>query len=119
MMRQTLWADQMIAHQDEELVQAGDFVHVDVIPRGNEGFEEVEATWREMLTDQSKYVVTTPEDFVSPALKGYSGLRGTCASDIGKPRRLPPRSQRMCGRTSPPSWGEKVASKHFSEEVCV
>lgn len=66
MMRQTLWADQMIAHRDEDLVQADDFVHVDVIPRGSEGLEGVEATWREMLTDQSKYVVTTPRGFRIP-----------------------------------------------------
>jgi hypothetical protein len=34
-MRQTLWAEQMIAHKDSETIKADHYIHVHVIPQEN------------------------------------------------------------------------------------
>ncbi|MBQ9656424.1 MAG: hypothetical protein IJV38_10460 [Prevotella sp.] len=71
LMRQTLWAEQIIAHKESEPIKADDFVHVHVIPKENiqllhrkyryseKGLEE---TWRSHIIDQRKYKWVTPED---------------------------------------------------------
>lgn len=86
LMRQTLWAEQMVRHSDSERVKADSYIHVHVIPADNAKLLEkqytcsglkMEATWRGCLKEQNKYVIVTPEDF----LKGidgeeYAGLIG-------------------------------------------
>lgn len=71
LMRQTLWAEQMIAHKETELVKADDFVHVHVIPEENSQLlhrkyryseKGLEETWRSQLTDQRKYKWVSPKD---------------------------------------------------------
>ena len=71
LMRQTLWAEQIIAHKETEQIKADDFIHVHVIPKENarllnrkyryseKGLEE---TWRSCILDQNKYKWFTPED---------------------------------------------------------
>ena len=73
LMRQTLWAEQMIAHKFIEPIKADDFVHVHVIPKENTtllhrryrysemGLEE---TWRNLIINQSKYKWIEPKAIV-------------------------------------------------------
>ena len=35
LMRQTLWAEQMVKHKKDEVIKADDYLHVHVVPRGN------------------------------------------------------------------------------------
>lgn len=74
LMRQTLWAEQIIAHKEVELIKAEDFVHIHVIPKENTQLlhrkyryskKGLEKTWRSQLLDESKYKCITPEDIVS------------------------------------------------------
>ncbi|MDR1793740.1 MAG: hypothetical protein LBR36_09965 [Bacteroidales bacterium] len=70
LMRQTLWAEQMIAHKATETIKADDFLHVHVIPKENTGLlykkyrcsgKEMEETWRDCLIEQNKYQIISPE----------------------------------------------------------
>lgn len=73
LMRQTLWAEQIIAHKFSEPIKADDFIHVHVIPKENSkllhrryrysemGLEE---TWRNLIIDQSKYKWIEPKMIV-------------------------------------------------------
>ena len=71
LMRQTLWAEQVIAHKEQELIKADDFIHVHVIPKENAQIlyrkykyaeRVLEDTWRSLISDQSKYKWVTPEE---------------------------------------------------------
>lgn len=75
LMRQTLWAEQMVAHKDSETIKADDFIHIHVIPTENVDLlkkiypcsgMDMENTWRNHLKDQSKYRIVHPKDFLSP-----------------------------------------------------
>ena len=78
LMRQTLWAEEQIAHRDKETVQADDFIHVHVIPSSNRqllykrypGGQGMEMTWRGCLRDQGKYVVIDPGALIAPLSGG-------------------------------------------------
>ena len=74
LMRQTLWAEQMIKHRAEEWVNADHFFHVHVIPAENKELLEakylstgkgMEESWRGQLK-QNCYQIITPEDLLSP-----------------------------------------------------
>ena len=71
LIRQTLWAEQVIAHKEQELIKADDFIHVHVIPKENAQIlyrkykyaeRGLEDTWRSLISDQSKYKWVTPEE---------------------------------------------------------
>jgi len=73
LMRQTLWAEQMIVHRNTEEISAEDFIHAHIIPRENSDLLEktypcsgknMEATWRENLSDQSKYKIISPKELL-------------------------------------------------------
>jgi hypothetical protein len=73
LMRQTLWAEQMIKHADKEIVKADDFLHVHVIPSENKDLLDknykcsgkgMEITWRECLQEQNKYRIISPNDLL-------------------------------------------------------
>lgn len=73
LMRQTLWAEQIIAHKSVEPIKADDFVHVHVIPKENETLlhrryrysgRGLEETWRNLILDQSKYKCIEPKNIV-------------------------------------------------------
>jgi len=75
LMRQTLWAEQLISHRKTETIKADDYIHIHVIPSENGNLlhkiypysgKGMEATWRECLNDQSRYVIVTPEELLSP-----------------------------------------------------
>jgi restriction endonuclease-like protein len=73
LMRQTLWAEQMIKFKDIERLSADDFLHVHVIPSGNRDLLNkpykcsgmgMEETWRKHLNDQSKYKIISPQELI-------------------------------------------------------
>lgn len=75
LMRQTLWAEQIIAHRDTEFLQADNYWHIHVIPTDNEALlnrkykvsgKSMEDTWRSMLKDQSKYTIVDPSTLLAP-----------------------------------------------------
>jgi hypothetical protein len=74
LMRQTLWAEQMVEHRAEETLKADDFIHVHVVPCGNDellrrnfpcSHKMLESTWRGQLRDQTKYWLICPEYLLS------------------------------------------------------
>lgn len=83
LMRQTLWAEQMVAHKDVERVKADNYLHIHVIPSENDELlhklykttgKEMEDSWREMLDDQCKYVIIDPAMLLNPIIKSHSEL---------------------------------------------
>lgn len=75
LMRQTLWAEQMIEHKDTETTKADDYIHIHVIPADNKQLlnkkypissKSMEETWRDCLKDQSKYLIVEPKDLLAP-----------------------------------------------------
>ena len=75
LMRQTLWAEQMIKHNKTERLKAVKFLHIHVIPKKNGSLldkeykkcsgENMEKTWRDCLKDQSKYQIVDPKEIVN------------------------------------------------------
>ncbi|MDX9799311.1 MAG: hypothetical protein RBT05_10690, partial [Bacteroidales bacterium] len=85
LMRQTLWAEQVIINKEDEVLKADDYLHLHVIPRKNIDLLEkiykvsgnnMENTWRGQLEDNSKYIIVDPKDFLSPleGVEKYSEL---------------------------------------------
>jgi hypothetical protein len=75
LMRQTLWAEQMIGHKDTETVQTDDYMHIHVIPSENRELlckkykcsgKGMEDTWRSNIKDQDKYRIVSPKDLLAP-----------------------------------------------------
>lgn len=74
LMRQTLWAEEIIKNSANETLKATNYIHLHVIPSENgdllqkqykcsqKGMEE---TWRQHLNDQDKYLIITPENLLS------------------------------------------------------
>lgn len=74
LMRQTLWAEQMILHKDTEIIKADDYIHVHVIPSANHDLldkvypvsgKRMEETWRSCIMDQNKYRIISPKDLLA------------------------------------------------------
>jgi hypothetical protein len=74
LMRQTLWAEQIIKHKRDEILEVDDFIHIHVVPQNNKSLlksergykksnKDMEKTWRDCINDQSKYRVVSPEIF--------------------------------------------------------
>lgn len=83
LMRQTLWAEQIIRHKDREQFDANEFMHVHVIPSRNHNLlhrtykvsgRNMEDSWRAMLSDQSRYVIVDPEVLMTPVKDKYPHL---------------------------------------------
>lgn len=74
LMRQTLWAEQMIKkeNQQKEKIQASDFIHIHVIPNGNTSLLQkvyskkggLVETWQYYLTEPNKYVHIDPQNLL-------------------------------------------------------
>jgi hypothetical protein len=73
LMRQTLWAEQMIEHKNEEIIKADNYIHVHVIPKENKELldkkykvsnKNMEETWRDTIVDQEKYKIITSYDLI-------------------------------------------------------
>lgn len=75
LMRQTLWAEQMVAHKEQEIIKADDFLHIHAVPSHNHTLlrkkykvtgKDMEDSWRECLVDQSKYTIVDPSKLLAP-----------------------------------------------------
>lgn len=74
LMRQTLWAEQMKNHKEDEDIKADDYIHVHVVPRGNKELlqkkykrsnKDMLTTWKSCLKNPDKYVLISPAEFFS------------------------------------------------------
>ena len=83
LMRQTLWAEQMLANKDSESIKADHYLHIHVIPKADTDLldktyrvsgKKMEETWREIITDQSKYVIVDPAELMKPIENFYPEL---------------------------------------------
>ena len=77
LMRQTLWAEQMIKNKGTETIKANDYLHIHVIPKDNRELlnkkyprsgKEMKETWNSCLNDQNKYVIISPECLLTPII---------------------------------------------------
>ena len=83
LMRQTLWAENIIKHADEETLKAEEYLHIHVIPKDNKGLLDkkyrvsgkgMEESWRAMLTDQGRYLIVDPRELFAPIAERYAEL---------------------------------------------
>lgn len=83
LMRQTLWAENIIRHRDEEILKADDYLHIHVIPTANDDLlnkqyhvsnAPMETTWRKILNDPTKYVIIDPKGLFKPIVDSYPEL---------------------------------------------
>ena len=83
LMRQTLWAEQMLINKDSERIKADHFLHIHVVPQNNVDLLDkeyriskmnMEDTWRSMIIDQSKYIIVDPEVLMNPICKSEPEL---------------------------------------------
>ena len=74
LMRQTLWAEQMIENKENETLKADNYLHIHVIPSENKDLLEkkykcsgldMETTWKNHLIDDNKYVIISPKNFLN------------------------------------------------------
>ncbi len=83
LMRQTLWAEQMIKNYSTETIKANDYIHVHVVPKGNKELldkiyisgKNMEDTWKDYIKDTSKYVLISPDDLLAELPKKYEDLK--------------------------------------------
>jgi hypothetical protein len=82
-MRQTLLVENMVKKSKGERLQAEDYLHIHVIPKTNSKLLNrpfkvsgmtMEATWRSMLADQTKYVIVDPADLMRSISERYPDL---------------------------------------------
>lgn len=68
LMRQTLWAEQMVNLASEEILKADSFIHVHVVPEGNKKLldKDIVDKWNECLTDKGKenYILISPKSLL-------------------------------------------------------
>lgn len=83
LMRQTLWAENMVRSKNSERLKADNFLHIHVIPSENDELLQkkykvsgkgMEESWREMLIDQRKYVIIDPKTLMLPTATKYPEL---------------------------------------------
>lgn len=74
LMRQTLWAEQMVINKNIETINADDYIHLHIIPSDNnellhkDYFKKdlgMEATWKNCLVDDKKYLIIEPKQLLS------------------------------------------------------
>jgi hypothetical protein len=84
LMRQTLWAEQMVKHKESETICAEDYMHIHIIPTKNVDLLEkiytshkmnMEKTWRRFLVNQEKYKIISPEVFLANIGNKYVDLK--------------------------------------------
>ena len=80
LMRQILWAEQMIKNNNSEIIKADNFIHVHVVPNENKELLEIKykvtgknmkESWQSCLKDKEKYKIITPNDL----MKGIDGTK--------------------------------------------
>jgi len=74
LMRQTLWAEQMIKYKNEEIIKADNFIHVHIVPNENKELLEqkyqvsgknMKESWLDNLKFKEKYKIITPMDLIN------------------------------------------------------
>ncbi len=86
LMRQTLWAEQVIAHKSSDLepLKADNYLHLHIIPTENRDLlykkyrvsnKGMEDSWRECLKDQGKYQIVDPRRLLSSLDERYADLK--------------------------------------------
>ncbi len=65
LMRQTLWAEQVIKKESAKWHNAKKFFHINIIPDGNPSKEEI-SKWKDYLTNQDLYTIIDPKKFLEP-----------------------------------------------------
>jgi len=74
LMRQTLWAEQMIANKATETIKAENYIHVHVVPNDNKELLQYQypasrkgmlETWKSCLTDTDKYRLIEPKTLLA------------------------------------------------------
>jgi len=74
LMRQTLWAEQMIANNKTETIKAEKFIHAHIVPNENKellqyeysaSMKRMKETWESCLTDINKYKLVEPKDLLA------------------------------------------------------
>ncbi|MFW5721484.1 MAG: PGN_0703 family putative restriction endonuclease [Bacteroidota bacterium] len=74
LMRQTLWAEQMLQHKDTETLKADNYLHLHIIPGENSDLldkiykcsnKDMSNTWRNHLIDKTKYVIISPKELLA------------------------------------------------------
>ena len=82
LMRQTLWAEQMLEHKNSERIKADDYIHVHIIPNENNKLlnkkykvsnKSMKEIWLDTLEDKEKYIVISPKDFIKNIDKNKYG----------------------------------------------
>lgn len=77
LMRQTLWAEQLVRNQENETIKADNYLHIHVIPTENGDLlnktykcseKDMETTWKSHLKDKTKYIIISPEKLLSNSL---------------------------------------------------
>ena len=80
LMRQTLWAEQIIRKKATEKVKADNYIHLHIIPQENTDLLDkiyscskmnMEDTWRKCIKNQDAYNIISPGDF----LKNVTGVK--------------------------------------------
>ena len=83
LMRQTLLVENMVKKSKGDRLAAEDYLHIHVIPKTNSELLNrpfkvsgmtMEATWRSMLADQTKYVIVDPADLMRSISERYPDL---------------------------------------------
>jgi hypothetical protein len=85
LMRQTLWAEQMIKHSGSERIEVADYMHIHIIPSKNVKLlgkkykpskKNMEDTWRSCLKHTEKYKIIDPKNLLEILdNKKYSKLK--------------------------------------------
>ncbi len=77
LMRQTLWAEQLVKNKEKETIKADNYLHIHVIPTENSDLldktykcsqKDMETTWKTHLKDKTKYIIISPEKLMSKSL---------------------------------------------------
>jgi hypothetical protein len=84
LMRQTLWAEQIIKHNETEIIKADEYIHLHIIPENNKSLLDkkyriydlnMEKTWRNCISNQNNYKILSPREFIEPiGIKRYANL---------------------------------------------
>jgi len=73
LMRQTLWAEQMIQHKNNERIKADNYIHIHIIPNENKKLlnkkykvsqKPLRESWLDNLKDKGKYIIISPWNFI-------------------------------------------------------
>ena len=84
LMRQTLWAEQMVNNNSRESLQADNYLHLHLIPSENKDLlnnkykcsnSDMESTWRKHLINKKKYQIISPKkNFTNVDKEKYKDL---------------------------------------------